>query len=164
MGILLSKCGNGERRNDTWDELHNKTITLRTELNQISTRNMEIQVAYDQLTEENRKLTVMVNHTKNILKNSDVVADAILLSDLSCQWMDDDKERMYLISIVDFLNGVCSDITCGLYSYPAEKACTVKCTKTLLKMNTVDKLYNELAQASNDFIDDDDDDSSLTER
>lgn len=133
MGILLSTCGIGERRNDTWDELHNKTITLRTQLSQISTRNREIQVAYDQLTEENRKLTAMVNHTKNILKNSDDVADAILLSDLNCQWMDDDKERVYLISIVDFLNVVCSDITCGLYSDPDEKACTVKCTKILLK-------------------------------
>ena len=62
---------------------------------------------------------------------------------------------------------VCSDITCGLYSDPAEKACAVKCTKTLLnKMNTFDKLYNELAQVTNDFIydDDDDDDSSLTGR
>jgi len=32
-------------------------------------------------------------------------------------------------------------------------------------MNTVDKLYNELSQVANDFIDDDDDDdSSLTGR
>jgi hypothetical protein len=78
-------------------------------------------------------LYICLNHTKNILKNSDDVADAILLSDLNYKWMDDDKERVYLISIVDFLNVVCSDITCGLYSDPAEKACTVKCTKTLLK-------------------------------
>jgi len=48
--------------------------------------------------------------------------------------MDADKERVYLISIVDFfLNVICSDITCGLYSDPAEKECTMKYTKTLLK-------------------------------
>jgi hypothetical protein len=133
MGILLSTCCLRNRGNETWDELHSTNIVLRTQLKQISIRYREMHNAYDELRDENKKLTNMVKHTKNILKNSDSVADTILLSELNCKWMDDDNERVYLISIVDFLNDVCSDITCILYSDNDNHDNTVSYTNQLLK-------------------------------
>ena len=56
-----------------------------------------------------------LNHTitryNNVLNKHKIVADAILKSDLNCEWMSNEKEREYLISVIKFVNVACDDIT-----------------------------------------------------
>jgi hypothetical protein len=123
MGILLSKCGlysNGESISD----LLNKINILRQHLRGTTTRNKELFSNNEELSnkntelhENNKKLIIEnikivreIVHIKNILTNSENIADTILESELKCQWMDYSKERVYLMSIVDFLNVVCFDL------------------------------------------------------
>lgn len=154
MGLFLSKCRIAEHH-ESREDLSNKVIILRQQLHEISRRNKELVNNVGILNQEKKQLKIKIKHIDSILSSSGDVADSILLSDLKCKWMDDEKERSYLISIVDFLNVVCSDITCGLYTNPSENECTKKCTKSLLKkMNTIDKPYTELNHDTDAIIND----------
>ena len=133
MGVLLSKCrlcGNGESITDLSDVIN----TLRQQLlgttkknkelyecnQELSSKNKELNEINEELNNENKKIVREIIHIKNILNNSESIAETILESELKCQWMDYAKERVYLMSIIDFLNVVCSDIMYVLHTVTNE--------------------------------------------
>jgi chromosome segregation ATPase len=67
----------------------------------------------DILEKKALKLSGSLKHYDEILGSASVIADSILESDLNCKWMDDDKEKEYISSIVEFIQAACIDITCG---------------------------------------------------
>ena len=123
MGLFLSKCGIC-RHSVPKCELNDKISILQQQLCERAKNNNELINTIEQLNYENDNLKAKSNHAKNILSNSSDIADAILLSELKCQWMDDAKEKEYLISIIDYLNTVCSDTTIRLYTNPDGDICT----------------------------------------
>lgn len=59
------------------------------------------------LKKDKNILREKMEYIKDVLGNSEHVAESILTSKLNCDWLDDTKEKIYLISIIDFLYVVC---------------------------------------------------------
>lgn len=111
MGCLWSN----NKKLKAHNELLNNQLThhkqqLETANNTIvqsSAREVELlskQVASDlELT----KVKSQLAYIENVLNNPEYIAKSILSSSLNCEWLDDNKEKLYLISIIEFLYMVC---------------------------------------------------------
>lgn len=109
MGLLFSRCGNEvKERNEV---LTNKLILVNNQYRQANLTIDELQNSNKILSDENQKLKTKINHSNDILCNPAMVSQIIIDSDLNCKWMDDDKEKEYLESIIKFLHVACSDLT-----------------------------------------------------
>jgi len=70
-----------------------------------SNKNDEIFRLQDSVTSLNNT----IEHYDDVLSSPKRIANAILKSDLNCEWLNDDKEKEYIISIIKFLNVACND-------------------------------------------------------
>lgn len=97
----------------------NKDMNTRLKLcREVASKN---NVTIIQLKKENKSLLKLKNEhkaneimllqkfefVKNVLGDSNHIADSILASELNCAWLADAKEKIYLVSIIDFLYIIC---------------------------------------------------------
>lgn len=144
MGALLSRCGICDQ-SDSKFELINKISILRQQIVTMYSKNVELQKNHDVLYKQNQTLLKHVNHTSNILGNSNKIADAILQSELNCKWMDDNQERDYIIGIIDLLDSVCSDVSCLVASRTNNKP-------GINKIDSTDNSYNDSTYADGELL------------
>ena len=118
-------------------------IGLKQEL---KSSNLQIDI----LEKKNKLLSDKLKHYNSILNNAEFVADNIISSELNCQWMDNSKEKEYLISIIEFVNSSCNDTVNGLSTKNIIKN-SMALTKDfdtmhmkLKKLDTIDRLLDEI--------------------
>ena len=140
--------------NCTLKRSQEQNIELKQEL---LTTNVQIGI----LEKKSKRLSDNLNHYNEILGNASSVADSIINSDLNCQWMNDEKEKEYLINIVEFIHLSCNDLTYVFNVTPIIKKKSESQNKKnrppnkrpeLIKYDTIDRLLKELNKKSNDTI------------
>jgi predicted nucleic acid-binding Zn-ribbon protein len=139
-------------------KISNKTLQRAQNNNKELTdeiRSLNEQV--DILEKKALKLSGSIKHYDEILGSASVIADSIIESDLNCKWMDDDKEKEYISSIVEFIHVACNDITCGFAStkkHVKKRSKTKKLSEKIIpklkKLDTIDKLMIEIEQTQFD--------------
>lgn len=146
MGNFVSICGKKEYEMEI-QTLRRQLISTNKTLQQSQQFTKEIEEKNEVLLNKNNilqlnndDLTTKLNHHETILSNYNAVADAIIESDLNCQWMDNTKEKEYLVSIVHFLHVACNDVTGGLKKTPKK----LSETPVLKKLDTVDKILMDM--------------------
>jgi hypothetical protein len=149
MGI----CGKSEKDLQL-EYLTAQIVTLRKKAKKDYTKNetlmkdnLDIVNEINNTSSKNKKLVSQITHYKNILENHKVVADSIIESDLNCKWMDDKKEKEYLISIVKFIHNACVNTTTNLKKPRHTKNVNIEIKQdkhVLKKNNTVDTILNEI--------------------
>lgn len=152
MGNFISICGRKEFDLQI-EQLESKLHSIQVQLKNIQKHNQQLKEEINNLTHEitstnleKKRLDSIINHHEKILGNSKAVSAAIIESDLNCRWMDDEKEKEYLINIVKFLHVACNDLTCGLKKAPRRLS-----SKPQLKKLNTKELFNELEAEADDM-------------
>lgn len=114
MGSLISMYGKKELKMQL-EYMQSQLKITNQNLQKNQKKNHELNIdngeLYDEisnLSEKNKELSNKLNRIEEILNNHNAVAEAILESDLNCKWMDDTKQKEYLLSILEFLQIACS--------------------------------------------------------
>jgi hypothetical protein len=160
MGNFVDGCGK-KKYDMQIDQLSTHLKISNKTLQQTKNNNLLLQDEISSLSEqvailENKalKLSGMLKHYDEILGSASVIADSIIESDLNCKWLDDNKEKEYISSIVKFIHDACNDITCGFDStkkHVKKRPKSKKTTTNLKKLDTLNKLMIEIEQSRFDI-------------
>lgn len=143
MGNFISTCGakEYEMKIEQLEVLiHSTQNKLKQSENTVEKLKKENLTACQKIATagtENQILKDIIDHHDLILGSGIHIAEEIINGELNCKWMDDKKEKEYLISIVRFLHTICGDTT---YTF---KKTAKKPEKK--KKNNLDKLMIELS-------------------
>jgi hypothetical protein len=111
MGNLCARNKKQQNKIDILEHQIAESRKIATELNS-AIFNLKVankKLARDKLSSDSQcnELRTRLSYIKDVLGESSHIADSILGSDLNCEWIDDAKEKIYLISIINFLYEVC---------------------------------------------------------
>lgn len=164
MGNFVSVCAKQEYEIKI-DQLNNQVKSLNSTLKRIQSHNIELKqelmasnLQIDILEKKSNQLNNTLTHYKNILSNAESMSNDIIKSDLNCQWMDNDKEKEYLISIIEFINSSCNDISNNVSTKNRIKTKSISRNKKsdskhiiLKKKDTIDNLLDEINDTTVNF-------------
>lgn len=144
MGCIIGRFNNLKLENQM---LVKQNVGLTTQLDELKTLSHKQNLQIYELSATQKELLLtqaIVNkraelldnqlyYIRSVLGNSSDIAGSILLSNLNCDWIDDEKEKIYLISIIDFLYQVC--IAENKYNYNSLEQSPAKSSESMAELD-----------------------------
>ena len=155
MGNLIQICSGEQTERNKY--LSDQLKTTNKNLQDLQKKNhdniheiVELKKQLDNMTKQKNQIQHKLHHCKDILEAPEDVADIILSSDLNCQWMDNTKEKVYLVAVINFLNDICNNT----------RYLVAKNKPKIKKLDTIDKIILGMSEDSNKILRNSDSESS----
>ena len=119
MGNFIDICGKKEisENEKKIDMLNKQNEEISRKLNKIIDENNKLIGIRDRLfneleniSKEYKIIEGKKNQYESVFKNKEILVESILDSNLNCEWMDDEKEKLYLKSIIQFIDLKCKKV------------------------------------------------------
>ncbi len=111
MGCIWSNQKKLKRQNEALTqqilEQKEQLVSNKNRITQLTKTVKVISSRKNIYKEDLNNLKNQLDYVATVLGNSGHISDSILSSKLNCEWLDDVKEKAYLMGIIEFLYTVC---------------------------------------------------------